>query len=628
MRDTLRSVKDFYGANPLHLLALIGCFALAGYAASQTLANPAWPVMLAWFAGAVIGHDLVAFPLYALADRSLTRALPKLWPRRGATPPLVPAVNHIRVPALGAGLLFLLFFPGIIRQGRQTYMAATGHSQQPYLGRWLVLVAVMFAVSAVVYAARTGHARYRAMTTKRMIPITRLETPKTARPAPAARPRGWGAVAAWALLIAGVFTWGYVLRRAGHSPEDALPPLHATARLLTWQLLPAIGTALLLIVVAAPLARRLRWRLLMPAGWVAAAGWTSALAVSEGTAGLVKPITTPGEYFGGLSAMGDHPLRWLATFTEKAQQYPIHVKGHPPGPMLILWGLDAAGLHGPGWAAAVIIAVGSSASVAIAITVRALAGEELARRALPFLVLTPMALWIATTMDALFLGVGAWATALLALAATAPDHRRGRGTACAVAAGSLFGLLPYLSYGLLPLFAVPLAVLIVARPRWRVVTAALAAMLVVPAAFTLAGFWWPDGVAATHQAYLTTGGSSRRQYLFFLIGDFAVLGLLTGPAVAYSVPALAGALRRGIGRSLPETERARAVIALLAVAALVGTIALDLVGLTRGEVERIWVPYAAWLTATTALWPAPSRRWLTAQAVTAIVVQAFVHSPW
>jgi hypothetical protein len=45
-------------------------------------------------------------------------------------------------------------------------MAATGHSQQPYLGRWLVLVAVMFAVSAVVYAARTGHARYRAMTTK------------------------------------------------------------------------------------------------------------------------------------------------------------------------------------------------------------------------------------------------------------------------------------------------------------------------------------------------------------------------------------------------------------------------------------------------------------------------------
>jgi hypothetical protein len=162
----LEKVKAFYGANPLHLLALIGCFALAGYAASQTLSNPAWPVMLAWFAGAIIAHDLVAFPLYALADRSLSRALRALWPRRTATPPPVPVVNHIRLPALGAGLLFLLFFPGIIRQGAATYASATGHTQQPYLGRWLLLVAVMFAVSAVVYAARTGHARNRAMSTK------------------------------------------------------------------------------------------------------------------------------------------------------------------------------------------------------------------------------------------------------------------------------------------------------------------------------------------------------------------------------------------------------------------------------------------------------------------------------
>ncbi|MFL6052887.1 MAG: hypothetical protein ACJ72W_08225 [Actinoallomurus sp.] len=458
--------------------------------------------------------------------------------------------------------------------------------------------------------------------------ITRLESRKSSRSVPATRTREWGAVAVWALLIAGIFTWGYLLRRAGRSPEDALPPLHATARLLSWQLLPAIGTAALLIAVAPVLTRRLRWALLVPVGWVAAVGWASALAVSEGTAGLVGPITAPGEYFGGLSAIGDHPLRWLATFTEKAQQYPIHVKGHPPGPMLILWGLDAAGLHGPGWAAAVIIAVGSSASAAVAVTVRALAGEELARRALPFLVLTPMALWIATTMDALFLGVGAWATALLALAVTTPDHRRGSQLAGAVVAGFLFGVLPYLSYGLLPLFAVPLAVLIVARARWRVVIAVLAAMVVVPAAFTLAGFWWPSGVAATHQAYLATGGSSRRPYLFFLVGDFAVLGVLTGPAVAYSVPALIRALRRGIGRSLPEAERARAGIALLAVAALIGTIALDLAGLTRGEVERIWTPYAAWLTVATALQPAPGRRWLAAQAATGIVVQALVHSPW
>ncbi|TQL96634.1 hypothetical protein FB559_2174 [Actinoallomurus bryophytorum] len=158
MRHALTAVRNFYGANPLHLLALIGCFALAGYAALQAGADGKWPVMLAWFAAAVIGHDLLAFPLYALADRSLAGALHALWPRHATTAPLVPAVNHIRVPALGTGLLFLIFFPGIIQQGRQSYQAATGRTQEPYLGRWLLLVAAMFAISAVIYAVRLGRA--------------------------------------------------------------------------------------------------------------------------------------------------------------------------------------------------------------------------------------------------------------------------------------------------------------------------------------------------------------------------------------------------------------------------------------------------------------------------------------
>ena len=459
-----------------------------------------------------------------------------------------------------------------------------------------------------------------------MIPIAQLQAPRLSRLIPPAPRRRWLAVTVWAVLIVLIFAWGHVLRRTGRSPEDTLPPLHATARLLTWQLLPAIGLAALMIAVVPVLARRLRWRLLVLTGWVAAAAWACVLALSDGTAGLVRPLTVPGEYLSGLSAVGDHPLRWLATFTEKAQQYPIHVKGHPPGPMLLLWALDAAGFHGPGWAAGAIIAIGGSAAAAIAVTVRALAGEELARRVLPFLALTPLAVWIATTMDAVFLGAGAWATALLALAATAPEHRRRRGLACAGASGLLLGALPYLSYGLLPLFAMPLAVVVVARPRWSVVAVAIGAMAVVPAAFTLAGFWWPDGVAATHEAYLATGGSSRRPYFYFLVGDFAVLGLLIGPAVAHAAPDLAGTLRRGIGRSQPE--RARAVAALLAGAALVGAATLDLAGLTRGEVERIWVPYAAWLTVAVALRPASGRRWLAAQAATGILVQALIHSPW
>jgi NADH dehydrogenase len=159
-------IRRAYGAHPLHLLALLCCFALAGYAALHTATDPKWPVMLAWFAAAVIGHDLVLFPLYALADRSVTSLLHALRPLRRwrletARPP-VPATNYIRVPALGAGLTFVLFLPGIIQQGANAYVAATGLTQQPYLGRWLLLCAVMFGTSAVAYAIRLRRASARA----------------------------------------------------------------------------------------------------------------------------------------------------------------------------------------------------------------------------------------------------------------------------------------------------------------------------------------------------------------------------------------------------------------------------------------------------------------------------------
>ena len=159
MDAILDRVRRFYGAHPLHLLALLGCFALAGYAALHTATDRAWPWILAWFLGAVVGHDLVLFPLYALADRSLTSLLHAVRPpRRPAIRPLVPAVNYVRTPALGAGLTFLLFLPGIIRQGARTYHSATGLTQHPFLGRWLLLCAAMFGASAVVYAIRLGRA--------------------------------------------------------------------------------------------------------------------------------------------------------------------------------------------------------------------------------------------------------------------------------------------------------------------------------------------------------------------------------------------------------------------------------------------------------------------------------------
>jgi hypothetical protein len=158
MPDLFARIRAAYAANPLHLLALLAAFALTGYVVTHLIHEPMFIRMLIWFAGAVIGHDLVLFPLYALADRSLQAGPRRLWPRSGTAPAVSP-LNYIRVPALGTGLLFLVFLPGILRQGQQTYMDATGQDQQPYLGRWLLLTGAMFAISAVCYALRLRRAR-------------------------------------------------------------------------------------------------------------------------------------------------------------------------------------------------------------------------------------------------------------------------------------------------------------------------------------------------------------------------------------------------------------------------------------------------------------------------------------
>jgi hypothetical protein len=56
-----------------------------------------------------------------------------------------------------------MFFPGIIRQESATYLAASGQTQQPFLGRWLLLTAAMFIASALLYTIRLVLARRRTI---------------------------------------------------------------------------------------------------------------------------------------------------------------------------------------------------------------------------------------------------------------------------------------------------------------------------------------------------------------------------------------------------------------------------------------------------------------------------------
>lgn len=144
----MRRLMRWYGANPLHLLALLACFSLAGYAAAQLV--PPRPVGVAvWFGGAVIGHDLLLLPLYSLADSSALAVIRHRAPRL----PSVTWINYLRVPAGLSALLLLIWFPLILRLGTH-YQAYTGLSPAPFLWHWLAVTGALFLLSAVAFALR------------------------------------------------------------------------------------------------------------------------------------------------------------------------------------------------------------------------------------------------------------------------------------------------------------------------------------------------------------------------------------------------------------------------------------------------------------------------------------------
>lgn len=146
-------IRSSYGAGPLHLLLVLASLAVGLYVVVtlgvSNLWDPDvwWQSIAVWFAGAIIAHDLIVFPLYALVDRGLSKGRR----RQGGSSS---AVNYIRIPLIANALLFAVFFPGIIGQGAGSYMRATGQTQDPFLVRWLILAGVIFALSAVAYGVR------------------------------------------------------------------------------------------------------------------------------------------------------------------------------------------------------------------------------------------------------------------------------------------------------------------------------------------------------------------------------------------------------------------------------------------------------------------------------------------
>jgi len=441
------------------------------------------------------------------------------------------------------------------------------------------------------------------------------------------------AVAIGAVLVAAAFllprlNWGINPRRdtglerfamrAGAAPIFGYWDIHGG-----WRTVPAILIAVAAVVWGPAVAQRLSWRVLTLATWATACGWAFSLAMIDGwQRGFAGRLTTRDEYLSQVPGITDIPAT-VRTFSSRIldfqpNSWTTHVSGHPPGALLTFVWLDRIGLRGGAWAGLLCLLVGSSAAAAVVIAVRALADEQTARRAAPFVAVAPTAIWVAVSADGYFAGVAAWGIALLAVAV----HRAVRFPALVAAgAGLLFGWGVFLNYGLM-LLVLPAAAVLVSAADWRAalraVGPAFLAAAAVAATFAVAGFSWLDGYTLVQQRYWQ-GIAKDRPFQYWVWANLAcvVCAIGLGSVAGISRVFDWAAIRRRSGFHL-------LLLALLAV--IVGA---DLSMLSKAETERIWLPFTIWLTAAPALLPARSHRlWLALNAVGALLLNSIIFTNW
>jgi hypothetical protein len=220
------------------------------------------------------------------------------------------------------------------------------------------------------------------------------------------------ALAAWCGVVVFARILFDRLQAAGSSFRADAGPLHGFVdSRITPRIIMPVVVAVLIIAIAPRATRRWGWYTLVVASAVAAAAWAISLAFVDGFSGLTAPLEAQTEYLADVPSISS-PTTFLSTFVDRISEYSIHVQGHPPGMVLLLAGLAHVGLGGSGAAAALVIAGGSAAVPAVLVTVRELAGERTARRAAPFVVMAPIAIWIASSAHARNSGGRAWARCL------------------------------------------------------------------------------------------------------------------------------------------------------------------------------------------------------------------------
>ncbi|NQX13562.1 hypothetical protein HQQ80_18185 [Microbacteriaceae bacterium VKM Ac-2855] len=403
------------------------------------------------------------------------------------------------------------------------------------------------------------------------------------------------------------------------------PPLHAEwAPHLGPGTIPALILSVLALRYAARAAARLTWRELLVWTFLATLLWLVSLALVDGPNGLGAILDSSHEYLQTARSITDVPATLHEYISRiplhSPDNWPTHVAGHPPGAVLFFWVLVQLGWGGWPTVGAVVILAAATTPLAVLITLRRLAAENLGRTAAPFLVFGPAAIWTAVSADGLFAAVAAWGLCTLAVAAT--STRRSPMILWSVLSGLLLGACVMLSYGLPLLCLLAIAILLIARNGSPLLWAVPSAVAVV-IAFAMAGFVFWDAYPVLVQRYWD-GIAARRPLDYWIWGNLAALAISSGPLVGAAIGiAVTGSWRL---RRLADDHR---VVVALSLAAVASVVLADLSQMSKAEVERIWLPFVPWLLLATALLPSRWRRYgLAGQLGFAVLTQHLLFTGW
>ena len=373
-----------------------------------------------------------------------------------------------------------------------------------------------------------------------------------------------------------------------------------------WLIAFLFGCALVPIVIA--VARRVAFVAMAWASAAVHAAWVLGLAMMHSPTEIGRPMAHRHGYLPVVDQI-DGPGEFVRDFLTNAPSYPIHVRGHPPLFPLALWGLDRVGLGGATSAGVVVAVVAASGVAAVILSLRRVLDETWARRAAPFLALAAFAPLVASTADAAFAGVSAWAVYAVVVASTSL-HRRSRVVGSAIS-GVLVGTAMLLTYGA---GVVALAVGVIALFYRRVDVAAITASVTIAllGLAGLVGFSYIEGLRYVREEY-HAGVANTRPYLPFVLINVVVFAVMVGPA------AVAG---------LAHAVRTRAAILRVASIGLGMALVALLSGMSKGEVERIWLPFAIWTVVAAAAFVRRPHvvAALVAQIATAVAFQFIVKS--